>query len=272
MRKTILRRLVHLALVPMLAFAGSALLHAHDFWIVPSAFRANAGALVRIALHVGHAWDGEPVRRVPARFTRFTVVSDEGEQAVQGQDGAHPAGLHRPAGADGIQVVTYQSVHVRHLMDGPAFERYLEEEGLTGISDLRRSRGETDTPGREVYSRCAKALLAIGDPARGGHDRRVGLTLELVPQVNPYTLRPSEQLPVQVLYRGEPVADILVVAVSQRAPHDTVRARTDPDGRVRLLLDRAGPWLVKAVHMVAAPQGVDADWESFWASLTFEAP
>ena len=31
-------------------------------------------------------------------------------------------------------------------------------------------------------------------------------------------------------------------------------------------------WLVKAVHMVQAPAGTDADWESLWASLTFEIP
>ena len=33
-----------------------------------------------------------------------------------------------------------------------------------------------------------------------------------------------------------------------------------------------GVWLVKAVHMVPLPKGQDADWESFWASLTFELP
>ena len=28
--------------------------------------------------------------------------------------------------------------------------------------------------------------------------------------------------------------------------------------------------MVKAVHMVPAPAGSNADWSSFWASLTFE--
>ena len=30
-------------------------------------------------------------------------------------------------------------------------------------------------------------------------------------------------------------------------------------------------WLIKAVHMIPAPQGVDAEWSSYWASLTFQA-
>ena len=46
-------------------------------------------------------------------------------------------------------------------------------------------------------------------------------------------------------------------------------ARSDTDGRVRLPLQRAGRWLVKAVHMVPAPAGANAEWASYWASLTF---
>jgi hypothetical protein len=30
-------------------------------------------------------------------------------------------------------------------------------------------------------------------------------------------------------------------------------------------------WMIKAVHMVPAPAGTGADWESVWASLTFES-
>jgi hypothetical protein len=39
---------------------------------------------------------------------------------------------------------------------------------------------------------------------------------------------------------------------------------------VRFRLRPGGMWLVKAVHMVPAPAGANADWASFWASLTFE--
>jgi len=38
------------------------------------------------------------------------------------------------------------------------------------------------------------------------------------------------------------------------------------------VLDRPGLWLIKAVHMVPAPEGSGAEWESLWASLTFELP
>lgn len=268
-RPRLQRRLV-VALACLLA--APALASAHDFWLEPSAFRVQAGELVRLALRVGHAWEGEPVRRTPSRFERFVLLDEAGETAVLGVEGADPAGLARPAGRDGLRVVAYRGTRVTHRMEGPAFERYLGEEGLAHVSASRKARHASAAAGREVYSRCAKALIAVGDSAGGGFDRLAGLTLELVPEGNPYTHVAGEALPFRLLFEGAPVADVLVQAVARETPDQTLQARTDAEGRVRLPLGHSGGWLVKAVHMVPAPSGLDADWESFWASLTFEIP
>jgi uncharacterized GH25 family protein len=61
-----------------------------------------------------------------------------------------------------------------------------------------------------------------------------------------------------------------VVAINRSKPSEKVSARTDASGRVRLNLRQPGMWLVKAVHMVPAPAGANAEWASYWASLTFE--
>ncbi|MGH8131031.1 MAG: hypothetical protein ACRES3_09295, partial [Steroidobacteraceae bacterium] len=53
---------------------------------------------------------------------------------------------------------------------------------------------------------------------------------------------------------------------------DDLRVRTDVDGRAGFRLRAAGMWRVAAVHMIDAPGNVAADWESLWASLTFELP
>ena len=42
--------------------------------------------------------------------------------------------------------------------------------------------------------------------------------------------------------------------------------------RVSFAFAKPGAWLVKSVHMVPAPAKSGADWESLWASLTFELP
>ncbi|HEX5719080.1 MAG TPA: DUF4198 domain-containing protein, partial [Thermoanaerobaculia bacterium] len=102
-----------------------------------------------------------------------------------------------------------------------------------------------------------------------GYDRELGLELELIPERDPYALKPGEALPVRLLYRGKPLDGALVVAIAP--PDARVSART-AGGRVSLALDRPGLWLIKAVHMIPAPEGSGAEWESLWASLTFELP
>ena len=54
-----------------------------------------------------------------------------------------------------------------------------------------------------------------------------------------------------------------------------LEGRTDKDGRVSLTLPVGGAWMLNAVEMVKAPDGmkineITPDWESLWASLTFE--
>jgi uncharacterized GH25 family protein len=145
-------------------------------------------------------------------------------------------------------------------------------EGLEAISAQRAKRGQTGEPVKEVYSRCAKSLVAVGGGAGAGFDRALGLPLELVPEVNPYTLKGGGELPVRLLYQGKPLAGALVMALQKDRPEPKLTARSDSKGRVKLRLDRPGVWLVKAVHMVPVARETGADWESFWASLTFEMP
>lgn len=243
-------------------------LRAHDFWIEPSSFHPAPGERVAVRLRVGEHFRGDPVPRDPQRIERFAAVGATGETEVTGLAGRDPAGWGSFE-APGVYWVVYDSSHAKLESEGPKFERYLVEEGLERISTLRAERGQTAASAREIYSRCAKSLITVGDAGGAGHDRVLGLALELVPEKNPLALKRGEELPVRLLYEGKPLAGALVVAVPHDLPEAKVSARTDAEGRVRLRLDRGGDWLVKAVHMIPAPRETGADWESLWASLTF---
>lgn len=245
-------------------------LAAHDFWIVPATFRPEVGATLAVALRVGEHFRGEPVRRDRTRIERFFALGPTGEKPVVGRHGGEPAGLVR-IDAPGLWIVGYRSRPTPISLAAEAFESYLSEEGLERIIELRAARGESRKEGREVFSRSAKALIAAGSGGEG-HDRRLGLTLELVPEKNPYALGPGVELPVRLLYQGSPLAGALVVAMNADEPDTRLSARSGPEGRVVFRLGRDGVWLVKAVQMVAAAPESRADWESVWASLTFELP
>jgi uncharacterized GH25 family protein len=242
---------------------------AHDFWIEPSSFRPASGERVAVRLRVGEDMRGDPVPRDPSRIERFAEIGPAGEAAVPGISGTDPAGWAAPAGP-GLHWLVYDSRHASVELAGAKFDTYLGQEGLERIRELRKGAG--DGPVKEIFSRCAKSLLQVGlrgEKPSSGYDRPVGLELELIPEKDPYSLKPGEALPVRLLYHGKPLDGALVVALA--SADDKVSARTS-GGRASLVLDRPGPWLIKAVHMVPAPAGSGADWESLWASLTFDLP
>ena len=257
----------------VLAGAMASPLLAHDFWIEPWSFRPEVGSTVGVRLMIGQGFQGEPLPRNPALITKFVLVSAGGETEIVGRPADDPAGLVR-VDAPGLQIVGYRSRNSSVALEAAKFEDYLREEGLEAIVAERARRGDSQKGSRELFSRCAKALLFAGPGKPGGEDRDLGFTLELRAEKNPYGLRAGSELPVRLTYEGKPLAGALVTAMAKNrgdAP-EKLAQRTDKDGRVRLRLPREGAWLIKAVHMVAAPADAGADWQSLWASLTFEMP
>ena len=234
-----------------LAFAGCVValpLGAHDFWIEPSTYRPSTAETVTLQLRVGEHFDGELVAIRPARIERFFARSASGEVEI-GPSGSVKSG-------DGATIVAYHGRPGRVALAPGKFEAYLREEGLESIIAVRAARGESMKPGRELFSRCAKTVI-------GGDDRPVGLRLEIVRRANAFA----------VTFEGKPLANMLVVAMRRGAERTPLRARTDANGVVTFPSLASGVWLVKTVHMIeAAPTSPDADWESIWASETFEIP
>lgn len=254
--------------------ASSSTVLAHELWIEPSRFQPAPGELVQLKLLVGERLAGEAVPRNDAWIDRFEAVRGGASSRVVGVDGSDPAGLIRPDGP-GLTVVVYASRPSYVEVDAPKFEAYLRAEGLEAPRAARARTRSGATAGRERFSRCAKALLAVGSATRRPpHDvaATVGLTLEIVAESDPYALQPGDNLTVRLLYLGRPLAGALVKATDHERPDEPVAVRTDARGRATLALSRAGTWLIHAVHMVPAKGDARADWESFWASLTFELP
>ena len=135
---------------------------AHEFWIQPDSFRPDAGSVVRFTLRHGERFLGDPVPRNDDVIERFVVIDSAGERPVRGRSGGRTS-VGR-SGTAGLNVVAYRGLRLLHELAGEKFDAYLREEGLDRIADLRVQRGESDQPGREVYSRCAKALLCAGSP------------------------------------------------------------------------------------------------------------
>jgi uncharacterized GH25 family protein len=264
-----MKRTVRLAAACIAALLYTSAARAHDFWLEPGRFHVARGETVNLSLRYGMEYKGKVAPRDNFFIEKFVLMGPDGTEPVPGQDKQETAGRVTLA-KDGLYLVAYRGKRRPIRLEAAKFEAYLKEEGLEHVSRLRAERKETDKGVFEVYSRCAKTLLKAGEGAREGHDRIAGLRLEIVPETNPYLVAAGSELTFRVLFEGKPLENGLVIARSRAEPEHPVSARTDAEGRVRLTLDRAGEWLVKCTHMIAAPEELSMDWESLWASLTFE--
>ena len=259
------------ALVFAAALASCAPVFAHDFWIEPSSFHPPAGSELAVSLRVGEHFRGDPVPRADPRIVKFVLSSASGETPIGGLPATDPAGLVMVP-SPGLFLIGYRSQRTPITLEPEKFEKYLADEGLDHVLSARKSRGEQGKAGLEVYSRCAKSLIAVGGTGKAGFDQALGFTLEILAESNPLKLSAGQTMRVRVLHEGKPLAGSLVKAIALEDPDNTLTARSGKDGRVSLQLPRKGVWLIKVVHMVPAPKETGADWESLWASLTFEVP
>jgi len=256
-------------LVAVILFALlAAPLLAHDFWIEPSDYNAKPGKLIGFRIFVGHLPSPDEFARKDSHIAKFSVWGPDGETPIPGRQGAVPAGLARPT-KPGIYVAGYLSTGTHIEMPAEKFNSYLKEEGLDAATRMRASRRENNQPGMEIYSRCAKSIFRVGDGGMTGWDRELSLPLEIIPDTNPYDLHTGDTLPFHVLFNGKPAANILVGCMDQEGDEVQMYARTDAGGRAAFTIPRGGRWVLHCVNMVPAEKGADADWRSYWASLSF---
>lgn len=248
----------------LLLVAGRA--DAHDFWIEPSSFRPKPGSVVSVGLRVGENFIGDPVRRHSSLIKRFTVLQGEEEQPISGSDNIDPAGLFEAEGQE-TALIVYEGGGSQVDLPAKRFDDYLIQNGLSEIVAERARRGEQDRAGRERFYRNAKAVLA----GRYRNDRvtkPMGLRYEIVPLEDP--TGETATLDMQLLFDGEPLSGAQVEAISRDWPKAGIVMQSDAEGKVRMHLPQAGVWLIRSVHMRRAGWFSDVDWESDWASLTFE--
>ena len=248
---------------------------AHDMWIEPRAFQSDIDAVVGVQLRIGdRPAEAKTVVRDPQRIIRFVTVDSQGEAPLIGRAGMDPAGFLLPK-QGGLRVLGYHSKPSFIELEAKKFESYLAQEGLEKISALRAKRGEQEKNGKESYARCLKALLSVGPPTEQDSDQVLGFPLEFIAGANPYQQTAQTPLPIRLLFEGQPLEGALVEAKSLNGTETVLTARTNANGYVSFRFPSSGAWMLNAVHMVKAKPKQDnpqADWESFWASLSFALP
>jgi uncharacterized GH25 family protein len=246
---------------------------AHDFWMQPETFTPALRRPIALRIFVGDGLEIETERSFEKKPTiRFQALSAAGARDLMstGTEGKKPfASLtFDMAGSHWIGLERERKT-IR--IEADKFNEYLAEEGLDKVLEQRRLAKEDRKPGRERYSRYLKCLVQAGDTRDEAWKKQFGHRLEIVPQVDPSTLKTGDSFKVRVLFEGKPLANVPLFALNRK---DSEKARsqklvTAADGTAEVKLSRAGMWLVRLVHMRRCPDTDEADWESFWSALTF---
>ncbi len=273
-----------------LSLLAPAVAGAHDIWLFPERFALSKGETLIVRQLLGTELDAEVLRGEAGedlpllrRMTpRFELITPDGSvdllaelPDIRTRPVVRPV-LERRLEFDGLALVVMTHDFIYHQLSGAEFQQYIQHEEFR-IRDVRDPNGVMPNQ-LERYARVLKTLVRVGDGADSDlHKRVLGLTLEILLPRNPYLLDPGDELEVRVLFEGEPLADQLVRAYNSDGTQSVSKssARTDAAGIARFTLDRAGFWLLRLVYLRPCADQSDAgcavvDWESHWASFSFE--
>lgn len=259
------------------------LAQAHEFWLQPNVFFAETGQTIPIEVMVGEHFNGERSEGKKNRLVQYVhwssgVRQDLAPALKEGHYGIVPLRINKT----GTHLVAFANTNKYLSMRADSFLLYLREDGLNQIVELRQERHETQTRSREFYRRCVKTLIQAGPVTSTDKTFSLdtGMPLEIIPVQNPYGVKPGGWAEFRLVFDHKPLANALVrywsrpVTTRKELPDVKPKGlmeeqqRSDAQGRVRFRL-RAGQNMISLVQMVPATDTKEADWQSYWGSLTF---
>jgi uncharacterized GH25 family protein len=240
---------------------------AHDTWLLPARWQLAPGAAIQLELTSGMGFpaldSAVAADRLTANSLRlagkdYSLATSPAPQALQ---------LSAVVAGEGIAVAWIASRERTLDLTAQEVEEYLEEIGAGGT--IGRQWVASGRPAwRETYIKLAKTFVRVGDPTGDTTwGQPVGLLLELVPERDPTQVQAGDRFGVQLLWRGEPLADLAVIAAAARGR--PIEVTTDANGRAMFTMDRPGPWLIKAT-LIRPSERRPGEWESQFTTLTLE--
>jgi uncharacterized GH25 family protein len=262
-------------LAALLLLIGVAVASAHDMFVQPERFFVdeNTEVLVRV-LNGTFTKSENSIAR--ARLRDISVASPTGRTQLDtshwNANGDTSTFRIRTRGA-GTYVIGASTRPTVIALSAKDFNLYLQDDGVPDVLEARRRTGALETPARERYSKHVKALLQVGKAHTAHFATALGYPAELVPIENPYALRPGASFRVRTLVEGKAVPNQYVL-YGGRTPNGARIAprsvRSDSEGVARIPLPSHGTWYVKFIHMAPIAGDTAVDYESKWATLTFQ--
>ena len=154
------------------------------------------------------------------------------------------------------------------------FASYLKHDGILDTLTAFEKTGSTSEV-RERYSKHVRMIFQVGEKRSEDFSRALGYPVEILLQDNPYALTVGDSLGFQITYEGKPIGNQLVYASYQgftggdETAAQAITVRSDEKGLASFEIKAKGIWYISLIHMKKIDDP-DADYQSDWATVTFE--
>jgi uncharacterized GH25 family protein len=262
---------------------------AHDMFLKLQSFYQSPNSTVVVSLLNG-TWDESENPIARDRMADVSIVSPSGvmhpplsawrDTAAHhwDADSVDTSLLEFETGVAGTYVVGVSTNSTVFTLTAEEFNDYLVHDGILDAIEQREAAGKTNDEATERYSKHVKALIQVGSERSDGYAHALGYPAEIIPLQNPYDLSVGDDLEVRFLRAGQPVANqIMYASFDGYHGHDeegghlvAVTTRTNSEGVATIPLSQGGRWFIRSIHMVETNSEAGVDYESNWATLTFE--
>jgi hypothetical protein len=247
---------------------------AHDLFLKPDNFFLKINRKISIGVLNGTFQSSEGAVSF-SRLTDVSIVAPSKARAnpVESDFTKNPttAFLNFIPKEEGNYVIGLSTAWRENLLAAKDFNEYLVAEGMPEILENRKRDKELEIDGRYRYSKYVKTIFQSGVKQTDTYKAVLGYAVELIPQQNPYKLKPGDTIEILCLKDGKPLAGQIVATGYETADGKHLRGEdllSDAQGIVKIKLAGAGKWYAKFINMVKIDDP-KLNYESKWATLTF---
>jgi len=241
---------------------------ASDTWLKPLKFVYQPGETAGISYQVGDNLIGKPQSFNKNNIEKLELYEQSGvtdlRPAINTGEAESLSLVMRQEGTSLIAFETRPAFEIYPTVE--KFNEYVRNEGFEQFIS-KRSAGETVT---EQTIRYMKLALQVGAKRDETSTKTIGHTLELVPDINPYTLKKKgEKIRFTVLHKGKPLFGTRVKVQNREDSRTTIQnIYTEKDGTIEMIVSNTGIWMISAIVIEASgTQGIGCN--GYHASYVF---
>ncbi|WP_141501919.1 DUF4198 domain-containing protein [Paenibacillus luteus] len=258
------KKLVGAALAAVLALGAAVPVFAHDGWSQTSAPIVAQGQVSYVELLYGNHSNEHKSYRIEGQWGSTSKVY-----------------VTTPAGVKSDITGTRFYVGEPATETTPALNNYFVASFKSNVPGAYIISTEADSvyKGADAASRTlrsAKSFVAVGDipvldrvKALTGFSKQVSPDrAELVPQFNPAAITPDENVSIQLLLKGKPLADT-AIDVIRRSNSEATELKSDANGMVSFTTGAADYYLVRAKPSTTEAKEGEYSTTNYEATMTF---